>query len=35
MPSSAFFTEWAEQNRTHRSPVERVRRVLVIAPAAG
>ena len=25
---SAFFTEWAEQNRAHRSPVERVRRVI-------
>src|ERR671926_1941073 len=23
---SAFFAEWAEQNREHRSPVERIRR---------
>jgi peptidoglycan hydrolase-like protein with peptidoglycan-binding domain len=26
--TSPFFTEWTEQNRTHRSPVERVRRVV-------
>ena len=26
--SSAFFTEWAEQNRVHRSPAEKVRRVI-------
>jgi len=31
MPSSAFFTEWTEQNRTHRSPVERIRRAIVKA----
>ncbi len=31
MPPSAFFTEWAEQNRTHRSPVERVRRAISTA----
>jgi peptidoglycan hydrolase-like protein with peptidoglycan-binding domain len=26
--SSAFFAEWREQNRAHRSPVERARRVM-------
>jgi len=29
MPSTAFFAEWAEQNRGHRSPVERVRRAVL------
>jgi len=29
--SSAFFTEWTEQNRTHRSPVERVRQAIAKA----